>query len=103
MNQTSAANIGILFSLASRDQSARSYGAKKREWIHGYAGTCNALTFGHVPYKVVIEADLKAETLKGLGSRCYIPPGEKDKPFPFFFLPFPSGDEMFSSRRDVSH
>ena len=63
MNQTSAANIGVLFSLASRDQSLRAYGPEKREWIHGYAGTCNALTFGHVPYKVVIEADMKAETL----------------------------------------
>ncbi len=63
MNQTSAANIGILFSLSSRDRSIRSYGTEKREWIHGYAGTCNALTFGHVPYKAVVEADLKSETL----------------------------------------
>jgi hypothetical protein len=63
MNQTSAANIGVLFSRTSRDQASRSYGAEKREWIHGYAGTCNALTFGHVPYKAVIEEDLKAETL----------------------------------------
>lgn len=63
MNQISAANIGVLFSLPSRDRSSTGYGEKKREWIHGYAGTCNALTFGHVPFKAIVEADLTSEAL----------------------------------------
>ncbi len=56
MNVKSAANIGVLFSLDTRD---RNPNAGRRVWIHGFSSTCNALTDGHVPYKVILEEDLK--------------------------------------------
>ncbi|MFH1970633.1 MAG: alpha-amylase family protein [Verrucomicrobiota bacterium] len=62
MNVRSAANIGVLFSLDARDRNPHRSG--KRSWVQGYSSTCNALTDEHIPYKVVVDADMTAETLR---------------------------------------
>ncbi len=60
MNTISPANIGVLFSLDSRDKNPLG-GAT---WMKGFAATCNALTNGHIPYKVIIDEDMTAEKLE---------------------------------------
>jgi hypothetical protein len=55
-NLRSAANIGILFSLDSRDRNPNNNG--NRTWVQGFIGACNAMTDWHIPYKVVVDEDL---------------------------------------------
>lgn len=62
MDVTSAANIGVLFSLDTRDRNVKRWNG--RDWIRGFAGTCNALTDGHVPYRVLVDGDMTAAALK---------------------------------------
>jgi len=60
INTISPANIGVLFSLDSRDRNP--IGGSK--WMKGFAATCNALIDGHIPYKVVIDEDITPEKLE---------------------------------------
>lgn len=57
----SGANIGLLFSLDSRDRNP--YG-RNPGWIHGFASTCYALTDGHIPYRVLIDEEMELDRLK---------------------------------------
>jgi len=63
MNQTSAGNVGVPFSINTRDRNRGNEGGG--DWIHGFSSTCNALTDGHIPYKVLLDSDMSAEKLTG--------------------------------------
>ena len=60
-NLTSAADIGILFSLDARDRNPTNTAATS--WLRGYVATCNALTDRHIPYRAIVDRDMSAETL----------------------------------------
>lgn len=60
-NIKSAANVGVLFSLDARDRNPGSHSA--HSWMKGFFPTCNALTDGHIPYKVLVDADMTPEIL----------------------------------------
>jgi len=62
-NLESAAEIGVLFSLDSRDRSPHMTNPRT-SWLRGYLATCAALTDGHVPYKALVDQDLTRDTLK---------------------------------------
>ena len=53
----SAAEIGVVFSLNSRDRNPRMTDPRAN-WLRGYYSTCNALSDRHIPYKVLVDQDL---------------------------------------------
>lgn len=59
-NLKTEANIAVPFSITTRNNYPYE---RPRDWTHGYASTVNALMDGHVPFRVLIDADLKAATL----------------------------------------
>ena len=63
-NLESAAEIGVLFSLDSRDRNPQMTNPHT-SWLRGYLATCAALTDGHVPYKALVDRDLTLDKLKG--------------------------------------
>ncbi|OHB45959.1 MAG: hypothetical protein A2Y13_05405 [Planctomycetes bacterium GWC2_45_44] len=60
-NLKNAANIGILFSLDTRDRNPET--TSSISWSQSFAGVCYAMTDGHLPYKVILESDMQEKSL----------------------------------------
>ncbi|MBI4026895.1 MAG: hypothetical protein HY360_18060 [Verrucomicrobia bacterium] len=56
-----SANIGVFFSI--KDSAYITYMEQEKRFQHGFLSVCQALSDGHVPYRIILEDDLNGEAL----------------------------------------